>query len=30
MIENVWPAPSASSFSDPVLPVCINVSGLWG
>jgi hypothetical protein len=27
--EYVWPAPSASSFSDLVLPVCINVSGLW-
>ena len=27
--RNVWPAPSASSFSDLVLPVCINVSGLW-
>jgi hypothetical protein len=26
--RNVWPAPSASSFSDLVLPVCINVSGL--
>ena len=27
--ENVWPAPSASSFSDLALAVCINVSGLW-
>jgi hypothetical protein len=26
---NVWPAPSASSFNASVLPVCINVSGLW-
>ena len=29
LTEYVWPAPSASSFSDLVLPVCINVSGLW-
>jgi hypothetical protein len=27
--ENVWPAPSASGFNDPVFPVCINVSGPW-
>ena len=26
--KNVWPAPSASSFGDPIRSVCINVSGL--
>jgi transposase len=29
VFKNVWPAPSASSFADLNLPVCINVSGLW-
>jgi hypothetical protein len=27
--KSVWPAPSASDFSDPIQAVCVNVSGLW-
>jgi hypothetical protein len=27
--QNVWPAPSASSFLDLIWTVCINVSGPW-
>ena len=28
--RDVWPAPSASGFSErSLLPVCINLSGLW-
>jgi len=26
--KNVWPAPSASSFDNPIRAVCVNVSGL--
>jgi transposase len=29
VLKNVWPAPSASDFSDPIQAVCVNVSGLW-
>ena len=29
LLKNVWPAPSASDFCDPIRAVCVNVSGLW-